>query len=337
MIAVRIILWLLILGVLSSPLVAYYGLEDQPLVTKTPTAGASDLKSAMEFLGQLDPRNIRDGKPTRITTNERQINMALASALSTPGLKARVVPSKYGLLGAATGELPVPPNPFGRYVNIRMLFEPSSDGLQIGRLVVGEIEIPRVLVKPAFILVMDQLSGPGRGQAFLDTVQTLEISGDRITIVYSPQKGLLPGIGGQAENNAAIRGMLEKHLTDEQKKMLQGMEGQPNSSAAIRSMLEKGLSPEQKNLLQGMDGAAGNSAAIRSMLEKRLTPEQRNILQGMEGSAGSSSAIKEEIERRLRSGQTGLPAGMESMQNDPSPIRGEIERRLNEERQKSGK
>ncbi len=308
MIAVRIILWLLILGVLSSPLVAYYGLEDQPLVTKTPTAGASDLKSAMEFLGQLDPRNIRDGKPSRITTNERQINMALASALSTPGLKARVVPSKYGLLGAATGELPVPPNPFGRYVNIRMLFEPSSDGLQIGRLVVGEIEIPRVLVKPAFILVMDQLSGPGRGQAFLDTVQTLEISGDQITIVYSPQKGLLPGIGGQAENNAAIRGMLEKHLTDEQKKMLQGMEGQPNSSAAIRSMLEK-----------------------------RLTPEQRNLLQGMEGSAGSSSAIKEEIERRLRSGQTGLPAGMESMQNDPSAIRGEIERRLNEERQKSGK
>lgn len=206
MIAVRILLWLIILTVLASPLVAWYGLENRPLVTKSPTVGLPDIKAAKEFLAQYDPRNLPDGKITTITANQQQINTALVAALAAaPMLKARIVPSQYGLLAAVTGEAPLPENPFGRYVNIRMLFESSNDGLKIGRLVIGEIEVPTAIVRPVFILVMDQLAGPGRGKAFLETIRSVRVEGDRISIVYQPKEGLMEDIKGAAKTavNAA--------------------------------------------------------------------------------------------------------------------------------------
>ena len=115
---------------------------------------------------------------TIITANQGQINTALTAALAAvTTFKARIVPSRFGLLAAITGEAPVPDNPFGKYVNISMLFEASSDGLKIGRLSVGEIEIPTAIVRPVFILVMDQVAGLGRGRAFLETIRSVQVTG----------------------------------------------------------------------------------------------------------------------------------------------------------------
>lgn len=200
MIAVRIILWLIILGVLASPIVAWYGLDHTPLVTKSPTIDLGDVRAAKDFLDQYDPRNLPDGKVTTITADQRQINAALVTALSAaPMLKARVVPSQFGLLGAITGEMPLPENPFGRYVNIRILVESSTEGLKIGRLVVGDIEIPTLIVRPVFMLVMDQLAGPGRGRAFLETIRSVQVAGDRISVVYLPRDGLIDDLKGAAK------------------------------------------------------------------------------------------------------------------------------------------
>ena len=204
MIAVRILLWLIIIGVLSSPVVAWFALDDQPLVTKSPSISLGDLKEARAFLNQYDPRNLPDGRVTRITANQRQINTALATALSAaPRLKARIVPSRYGLLAAITGEAPWPSNPFGRYVNIRLLIESSTQGLKIGRLSVGEIEVPTFIVRPVFILLMDQIAGPGRGKAALETIRSIEVRGDRVTVVYRPKDGLMDELKGAAKTAVA--------------------------------------------------------------------------------------------------------------------------------------
>jgi hypothetical protein len=200
MIVIRIALWLIIIGILASPAIAWYGLEDKPLVATKAELSIRDIKSAQDFIKQYDPRNLPDGKITEITATPQQINAGLTGALSgAPMLKARVAPSRYGLLAGITGEIPVPDNPFGRYVNIRMLVESSEEGVRIGRMSIGEIEVPSAVVRPAFILVMDQLAGPGRGKAFLDTIRSIRVSGDRIKIVYNPKDGLLDELKSAAK------------------------------------------------------------------------------------------------------------------------------------------
>ena len=72
-----------------------------------------------------------------------------------------------------------------------MLIESSTNGLQIRRLSLGEIEVPTAIVRPVFILVMDQLAGPGRGKAFLETIRSVQITGSVVRIVYRPKDGLL--------------------------------------------------------------------------------------------------------------------------------------------------
>jgi len=192
MIVIRLCRWLIILGVLASPIVAWYGLEDTPLVTESAKVNVRDIQSAKDFLKQYDPRNLPDGKITTITANQGQINTALAAALAAaPQLKVRIVPSRFGLLAAITGKAPLPDNPFGQYVNISMLVESSTTGLKIGRLSIGEIEIPTTIVRPVFILVMDQIAGPGRGKAFLETIRSVQVTGSQIRVVYRPKDGLL--------------------------------------------------------------------------------------------------------------------------------------------------
>ena len=204
MIVIRIFLWLIIIGIFASPVVAWYGLEDEPLVTKGPQVDVKDINSAKAFLAQYDPRNIPDGKITVINANQSQINTALAAALAAaPFLKARIVPSRFGLLGAVTAAPPIPANPFGKYVNIRMLIESSTDGLQIGRLSVGEIEVPTAIVRPVFILVIDQLAGPGRGKAFLETIRSVQVNGPQVRIVYQPKDGLLDDLKSAAKVTVA--------------------------------------------------------------------------------------------------------------------------------------
>ena len=204
MIVIRIFLWLIIIGIFASPVVAWYGLEDEPLVTRAPQVDVKDINSAKKFLAQYDPRNIPDGKITVINANQSQINTALAAALAAaPFLKARIVPSRFGLLGAVTAAPPIPSNPFGKYVNIRMLIESSTNGLQIGRLSIGEIEVPTAIVRPVFILVIDHLAGPGRGVAFLETIRSVQVNGPLVRIVYQPKDGLLDDLKSAAKDTVA--------------------------------------------------------------------------------------------------------------------------------------
>lgn len=204
MIVIRLALWLIILGIFASPVIAWYGLDDAPLVTKGPEVGVQDINSAKAFLEQYDPRNLPDGKITVINANQRQINTALAAALAAaPFLKARIVPSRFGLLGAVTASPPIPDNPFGKYVNVRMLIESSTKGLQIGRLSIGDIEVPTVIVRPVFVLVMDQLAGAGRGKAFLETIRSVKVTGSQVSVVYRPKDGLLDDLKSAAKRTVA--------------------------------------------------------------------------------------------------------------------------------------
>jgi hypothetical protein len=192
MIVIRLTLWLIILSVAASPLVAWYGLDDKPLVSESAKIEVLDIQSAKAFLQQYDPRNLPDGKITTNNATQRQINTALAAALAAaPMLEARIVPSRLGLLVAVTAALPVPDNPFGRFINIRMLIKSSTDGLKIGRWSVGEIEIPTAIVRPVFIVMMDQLAGPGRGRAFLETIRSVRVTGSQVRVVYRPKDGFL--------------------------------------------------------------------------------------------------------------------------------------------------
>ena len=192
MIVIRLFLWLTITVTFASPILAWYGLEHTALAAEGPNSSVSDINAAKKFLQKFDPRNLPDGESTTIRANQHHINNALAAALAAaPFLKARIVTSRFGLLGAVTVFPPIPDNPFGKYLNIRMLIESSNEGLQIGRLSVGDIELPTAIFLPLLTLVMDKLAGVGSGEALLESIRSVEVSRSQVVIVFRPKGGLL--------------------------------------------------------------------------------------------------------------------------------------------------
>lgn len=81
-----------------------------------------------------------------------------------------------------------------------MVVESSDAGVRIGRMSIGEIEVPTAIVRPTFMLVMDQVAGPGQGRAFLETIRSVRVSGNNIKIVYQPKDGLLDDLKSAAKN-----------------------------------------------------------------------------------------------------------------------------------------
>ena len=192
MIIIRLTLWLIVLGALALLLAAWFGLEDTPLVTESPNMNVSDIQSARDVLKQYDPRNLPDDRNTTMVADRGQINTALAGTLSSvPQLKARIMPSRFGLLVKISGKAPIPDNPFGRYVNIRMVVKSSAKGLKMGRFSIGKIEVPTAIVRRLLILLIDQAAGPRRGKAFLESIRSLQVTGNQIRIVFRPKDSLL--------------------------------------------------------------------------------------------------------------------------------------------------
>ena len=140
MIVIRLCLWLIAIGIFGLPVLASFALDKQPLIDRQAASGAGML--------------------------------ALGA-----GVRARVVPAPRGVVAGITARLPLPENPLGTYLNIRMALESGAHGAHIRQMSVGSIDVPEPLVRPVFALMMDQVAGAGQGSAFLDRVGTMRSEG----------------------------------------------------------------------------------------------------------------------------------------------------------------
>jgi hypothetical protein len=189
------------------PLVAMvFAVDRTPFIPESRVALDTDYQRAKTLLTRLDPGAIRNDRRTIVTFTEAELNGALGTlARGSRQLRGRAVVSpEYGLLLGLSAELPVPENRIGRFVNIRVTLAPSAQGLDIQRLAIGQIEIPRSLILPAFRTAVDALAGPGKGDAVIASVRHLKTDGKLVTVVYDPPHNLAREIATAAQTT--IRG-----------------------------------------------------------------------------------------------------------------------------------
>ena len=180
-------------------------IEGEPLVARPGGLDLDDLKRAQSLAQRYDPRRMPPQRITTMRATTGELNTLLKGAFG--GLRqvaSRVEASRFGIIAAVTLELPLPPNPVGRYVNVRTVIAPSDTGLEIARVAVGALEIPPALVGPALRFGLDRLVGPGKGGAILDSVKSVALAGDRITLAFRPPASLVEDIRSAARRQFAI-------------------------------------------------------------------------------------------------------------------------------------
>jgi hypothetical protein len=82
--------------------------------------------------------------------------------------------------------LRIPASPFGSYLNVLIELAPSTTGLDLSRIRVGSLTVPRRLAHPVARLALDLILGWGNGRALLDMVGGVSLEGERLSVEFRP-------------------------------------------------------------------------------------------------------------------------------------------------------
>lgn len=195
----KLLLLLIFLSVLVPGALLLLGLDKAPAVTTPPNVAFNDLRHAQDLLRRLDPRSMQADRVTEISASANDLNMALHAGLSAlPDLKGLITVDRGGLSLLTTALLPLPENPFGRYVNVRATVAPSRSGLEVAQFSVGALTIPPIAVQPVLSAVLDFYLGQGKGEPALASIKHVSVTGDRVTVAFQPPPDLAADVRAAA-------------------------------------------------------------------------------------------------------------------------------------------
>jgi uncharacterized protein YfiM (DUF2279 family) len=178
----RLVLSVLLVGVVGSPIwCAWLALEDVPLVPRTRALEAEDAYRA-RALALRTQRRVADayGRSRLVFTEAELESLAVVAARALPRLASSVRITAAELDGAASIELPAG-MPW-RYVNLRAVLLPSSDGVRLDHVSLGRVRVPGGLALRAVQVLGDLVLGDGRVGAFLGAVEGVELAAGRAIV-----------------------------------------------------------------------------------------------------------------------------------------------------------
>lgn len=173
------LLFVLPLGLLL--LLAGLAVENEPLVVETSVPSVDSVQRAKGLakavLGALN--SPRDTASLSASQDDLNAVMTLLRR-AVPRASGRVRVSPWFLSLQLSVRLPS--NPLGRYLNLQGELLPGTQGLNIGSMKVGRLNLPR---RPAQALLRGALNlglGSGEGTALINSVQSLDISAETVRV-----------------------------------------------------------------------------------------------------------------------------------------------------------
>ena len=184
-----IFLFTLMLGILGVFALPIFALDQQPMFKTSRISKLTDLKAATRRMvfpkkEQGDTPNIKRVSMT-ITELGKVLNI-LNKRKKYVTFRARV--SRFGLIGGLVIEAPFlrhqPFDKLGSFINIRFLLLPSAKKIDITRLAIGKVEIPRILIQRVFETTLAYLLGSERQRVISRSFRLLDIRGQKLTFQF---------------------------------------------------------------------------------------------------------------------------------------------------------
>ncbi|MBA4175878.1 MAG: hypothetical protein C0505_04870 [Leptothrix sp. (in: Bacteria)] len=174
----------LLLAVTALLLALIVALQPEPAVTLMQPPAVSDVARAVALLRTHDPRRARPGAVSAVQVGERDLEVLLnhgalrrIEAYSTVSLQR----------GAATvrSSVPVPPNPFGRWLNVELRLLETGGLPVIAALRVGRLPLPAVLAEWALPWLARRAGVQGELGVLADVVRRVHFTPQRLVVVYA--------------------------------------------------------------------------------------------------------------------------------------------------------
>lgn len=183
----RLLLWSLLLVVIGLPLalagLAVLCLDDRPRYTRGVELDASQIERAKRILQAHDPRKMPDGVQRTFAIADQDLELALNYLLSQRGGGAVHIVAQAGM-ATLRASIPLPPNPFGSYLNVEGIASETSGLPGFEHVRIGRVTIPDFIVAFVFARALERLNETEVGQVAADTIRSVHFSDSRILVEY---------------------------------------------------------------------------------------------------------------------------------------------------------
>ena len=163
-----------------------FALDQKPMFMTNQTSKFIDLKAETKrvLFPKEDPSNASNIR--RVTMTISELNMLLKILKKDVTLRLRE--SRFGLIVGLMIEAPFlrdhPLDKFGRFINIRFLLIPSEDKIEVARLAIGKLEIPRFFIQRVVKTMLTYILGSERQKIMSRSFRLLEIRGQKLTFQF---------------------------------------------------------------------------------------------------------------------------------------------------------
>ncbi|ABK98989.1 hypothetical protein [Pelobacter propionicus] len=162
-------------------LLAVLAVENEPLVVETSLPSVDSAQRAKSLAKAVLEVLNSQRETTSISASQDDLNAVMTLVhRAVPRFSGRVRVSPWFL--SLRLSIQLPPNPLGRYLNLQGELLPGTQGLHIGSMKTGRLDLPR---RPAQALLRGVLNlglGNGEGTALMNSVQSLDISAETVRV-----------------------------------------------------------------------------------------------------------------------------------------------------------
>lgn len=257
---IRYIAYTFLLLLIAVPFVLagilYLVMADQPTINRVAEFTPVHIERAKHIIKTNDPRTMKPGVLRTLALSQEEVDLAvnyLASRYARGSSRIVLQPGK--VMFSASFELP--PNPFGRFLNISALLH-ESDGLPVfDQPQIGQLSIPEWLADMLLEYALQRLNAREDYQIASDTIKRISVADGRFIVTYA----------WQADLPDRIRSILLPHEEQERLKVYQEwLAGNVRSgSATVAMTLSDVMAPLFRLAVERStngDAVAENRAAI---------------------------------------------------------------------------
>jgi hypothetical protein len=181
--------------------------ESSSLVEETASVDTTSVIKAKKAAKQVY-KDLMDGKQDELFTlilSENEINGIVAiGSRAVPEFKGHVHITPQAISGFFT--LNIASNPLGKYVNLKTIITPSSNGLSIKQVSIGSINIPGNLAVLLVEFVLNRaIADDVFGTRLLNAINSIEVNKSSIILTYSSVPGLRNAIESTKDRYKALR------------------------------------------------------------------------------------------------------------------------------------
>ncbi|EWH10845.1 hypothetical protein DS2_06126 [Catenovulum agarivorans DS-2] len=188
----KLVIWLVILATIGVAVSVYLIRSDRPLITQKQHISAERVSQARQSLQQIAKELNNTVGPAYFQFHQSEVDAMMAVVSYTvPSTKVRAFLSKQGVNLVATTEIKTPYTT--QYVNLHCMLLPSEtrkNMLSLDYCDLGKIKLPKWMIEPAYVYVLQQLLDDGLADSVLSMVRAVKLADDSIGIDLFIQDGL---------------------------------------------------------------------------------------------------------------------------------------------------